>query len=408
MPSFHQVLLPLALSFLGFASGCGHFRHQEYETVYVSARQMYLHDRVAAVSERVAEVVNGQPLQVLERNRRFLKVKTDKNQIGWIEERAVIDSNTYNGFVKMADAHKSDPIAATATLRDDLYMHILPGRKTENFYLLPANAKVQLLARASVPKTSIQIAAMAPKADSSKSPQPGKTPPQAPGSHLKAQVAPIHNQPEPPPPPIMEDWWLARDAQGRAGWLLGNRLDVDVPMEIAQYGEGQRFIGAWVLTKVTDPGADTPVHEEYLTVTAPLRSGLPFDFDEVRVFTWSLRHHRYETAFMLHPIQGFLPVRVGSQAPVQSASKGKDKGSSRAVPEDNVPTFSIVVASGQNIAIDPSTGIMRPVNPRTIRYEMIDTRVLRIGPDMAPIPMMHEPGAEKKARDQKAAKKKHR
>ena len=30
-------------------------------------------------------------------------------------------------------------------------------------------------------------------------------------------------------------------------------------MEIAQYGEGQRFIGAWVLTKVTDPGADTPV-----------------------------------------------------------------------------------------------------------------------------------------------------
>ncbi len=56
---------------------------------------------------------------------------------------------------------------------------------------------------------------------------------------------------------------------------------------------------------------------------------------------------------MLHPIQGFLPVRVGSQAPVQSAGKGKDKGSSRAVPADSVPTFSIVVASGQNISIDP-------------------------------------------------------
>jgi len=402
------VFLLFVVGLLGLVSGCGRFRHQEYETVYVSARQMYLHDRVAAVSERVAEVVNGQPLQVLERSRRFLKVKTEKNQIGWIEERAVIDSNTYNGFVKMAEEHKDDPAAATATLRDDLYMHILPGRKTENFYLLPGNAKVQLLARASVPKVSSPSPAPVAKPDSSKSPKPGKTSSPALGSHPKGSQAPIPNQPESPSAPVMEDWWLARDAQGRTGWLLGNRLDVDVPMEIAQYGEGQRFIGAWVLTKVTDPGADTPDHEEYLTVTAPLRSGLPFDFDEVRVFTWSLRHHRYETAFMLHPIQGFLPVRVGSQAPAQPAGKGKDKGSSRAAPEGSVPTFSFIIAGGQNISTDPETGITRPENPRTIRYEMIDTRVLRVGPDMASIPVVHEPGAEKQAKDKKAAKKKHK
>lgn len=375
--SLKAVSLFVAVCLLGSMAGCGRFRHQQYETVYVSARHMYLHDRVAAVSERVAEVSNGDALQVLEHGRRFIKVKTKKDQIGWIEERAVIDSKTYDSFIQLAQDHRNDPIASTATLRDDLYMHILPGRKTENFYLLPGDAKVQLLARASVPRDSNQRQAPVPQAAPSKSTPAGKA----------GQEAP----PE-APPPIMVDWWLARDDQGRTGWMLGSRLDVDVPRSILQYGEGQRFIGTWTLTKVTDPDATTPDHQvpEYLTVTAPLRSGLPYDFDEVRVFTWSVRHHRYETAFRLHPIQGFLPVHVSTEA--ASSAGGK-----------MAPTFSFEIAGGENIAIDPATGISRPANPRTIRYQMIDTRVIRIGPDLEKIPVLHE--TSEKPKSKSAAKR---
>ena len=355
--------------------------------VYVaSARPVYLHDRVAPVSNRVCQVVNGQPLQVLEHGKRFLKVKTEKNEIGWIEERAVIDEKTYDGFLQLAAESKNDPVAATAVLRDDLAMHLLPGRETERFYLLPGNTKVELLVRASAPKKPAEV--FGPLPSNTGKPAVGDKSTPATGNAkpgtAKAPPTPVAET----EPPEMEDWWLARDPQGRVGWLLGSRLDVDVPDEVAQYAEGQRIVGAWVLTKVSDAAASTPDHQvaEYLTVMAPPANGLPYDFDQVRVFTWSLKHHRYETAFRLHPIQGYLPVRVFTE--------NKPGGA--------VPAFSFELASSANVTTDAATGITRPVAPRTINYEMIDTRLQRIGPDMAPIPTTHVPG-EKKA--DKSAKK---
>ena len=400
----------LALCFLALACGCSRFRHEQHETVYVSARQMYLHDRVAAVSNRVAQVANGQQLEVLDHGRRFLKVKTKKNEIGWIEDRAVIDGKTYDSFSQLAAQHKQDPVIASATIRDDLYLHIFPGRETERFYLLAANAKVQLLARASVPKTptpgfgspprpaaprpTLDVNSPSPATGSVKTPTPPPatkpSPPALPGA------APVPSSPSVPPvimpPVVLEDWWLVRDATGHAGWLLAGRIDVDVPDEIGIYAEGQRVVGAYVFTKVTDPEANTPNHEvpEYVTVLSPPKSGLPFDFDQVRVFTWSVKRHRYETAYRIHPIQGYLPVQTAFQP----------------APGGSAPVFSFQIADSQDLSTDPATGITRPVAPRTIRYVMIDTTVKRTGPDLGPIPVGHLEG--EKPKPAKPVKKKTR
>ena len=349
---------------------------------------MYLHDRVAAVSNRVAEVTNGQPLQVLEHGRRFLKVKTEKNEIGWIEERAVIDAKAFKAFDQLGVQHKADPVVATGVVRDDIYLHLTPGRETERFYLLAANAKVQLLERATVPKVA-PVAVRAPKATQGAS-QTAKAPTQNAGSKLPASgTAQIPGLPD-AEPPVLEDWWLVRDEQGRAGWLLANRMDVDVPDEIGTYGEGQRYVGAYVLNKIHDPEATAPDHDvpQYVTVLAPLSAGLPYDFDQVRVFTWSIRHHRYETAFRLHPIQGYLPVRV------TQGSGG------------SAPVFSFQIANGPNMTIDPVTGVTRPAAMRTITYMMVDTQVRRTGSDLGPIPVGHLDDA--KSKSAKPGKKKSR
>jgi hypothetical protein len=358
-------------------------------------------------------------------------LKTQKNEIGWIEERAVIDAATYASFVQLASQNHEDPVVATATVRDDIYMHLLPGRETQRFYLLAANAKVQLLARATAPKTATaglsqsQTAKSLPARTGQQSesvPAPASGQVSAPASAkaiatpssaaktsaapqpAKGQLsqAPVSTQasaaslPAAEPVP-MEDWWLVRDGQGHTGWLLAGRLDVDVPDEIGIYAEGQRVVGSYVLAKVTDPEATTPDHQvpEYVTVLSPPKSGLNFDFDQVRVFTWSIKHHRYETAFRLHPIEGYLPLKVGTQH----------------VANGSLPSFSFQIANGENMTVDPATGITRPTSLRTITYLMNDTVVRRTGSDLGAIPITHsadEKAKADKAKSGKSAKKKAR
>jgi SH3-like domain-containing protein len=392
LPRFSlPILLLISIALL---PGCSRFHHDTTEYVYVSARQVYLHDRVAAVSNRVGQVTNGEALQVVEHGKRFTKVRTPKGEIGWLENHSIIDDKLYAQFAELDKQHHPDLAVARGQLRDDLYLHLLPGRETAHFLVLAGSTKVDLLVRGSLAKAA------------------------APGAPVQKPATP--SSPEAasaPAPPVMEDWWLVRDGSGHCGWLLARQLDIDVPDEVAIYSESQRMIAAYPIAKVMDSGveherksarkgqknetakkdedaqadaASAPAateHTEYLTVLAPPRGGLPFDFDQVRLFTWSLNHHRYETAYRLHGIRGYLPVKIS-----QETQNGQ-----------TMPVFSFAIAdsANANITVDPDTGVTRPSAPRTLTFRLEGNLVRRIGPDMAPIILTHEgdePGKTKPAK----------
>jgi hypothetical protein len=94
------------------------------------------------------------------------------------------------------------------------------------------------------------------------------------------------------------------------GWVLARMIDVDAPLEIAQYAEGQRIVGYFVLNEVTDGDKKVP---QYLVLLTEPKDGMDFDYNQVRVFTWNVKRHRYETAYREHNLDGVLPVTVSQE-----------------------------------------------------------------------------------------------
>jgi len=267
------------LAFLTALGGCGRGRHRVLEVAYVSAPQAALRDQVAAIYNRVGNVKNGERVEILEREKHFARIRTSSGIEGWIEQRFLVDQKTFDTLQKLTQDNQTDPVQAPGVLRNETNLHVTPGRETEHLYQLAAGAKVAILKRESVEKS--------PAAPVSRpvSARPGRA----------------------PAGPVSEDWWLVRDDQGRVGWVLARMVDVDVPLDIAQYAEGQRFVAFFKLDEVSDGDKKVP---QYLCLLTEPHDGLPYDYDQVRVFTWNVRKHRYETAYREHGLNGILPVTL--------------------------------------------------------------------------------------------------
>jgi hypothetical protein len=131
------------------------------------------------------------------------------------------------------------------------------------------------------------------------------------------------------------------------------------------------MVAAYLLRKVYDPDSSfaDKLAPEYVTVLNPYQDGLAYDFNQVRVFTWNVRKHRYETAFRQRNLQGYLPVVVTAQTERATGP---------------APTFQIKQGIGDSVTIDPDTGASTPTSTVVSTYVLDDDRVKKVGPELPP------------------------
>jgi hypothetical protein len=337
--------------------------------MYVSAAETSLRDRVATMYNKMGTVHNGDRVEVLEKQRRFLRVRTDGGQEGWIEERSLVPQDVYDGFQKLAQDDANTPVQAHGTTRAELNMHVTPSREAEHLYQLKDGEKVEIIKRATAeknppkapsppkpkPSTNSKTPGTSPKPDSPQpaSQQPVATAPSAAPAAAKpaAKGTAAAKEPPPPPKPIMEDWYLVRSSSGHVGWVLLRMVDLDIPVEVAQYAEGQRIMGYFVINTVEEDGKQQP---QYLVLLNEPKDGLAWDYNQIRVFTRNRAKHRYETAYRERNLEGYLPAKVGHQ----------DFGK-----EGDLPTFTIHKMNDDGKIVEVTYKMNGPIVRRVLSPE---------------------------------------
>jgi SH3-like domain-containing protein len=296
---FRSAAIALCLASAIFFAGCNRGRGRVLEIAYVSGVQANLRDHVVQAYQKTGEVKNGDRVEVLDHDRHFVKVRTTTGVTGWMEQRYLVSQEVFDRIQRLTADNQNDPVQAQGTTRNDTNLHVEPGRDTEHLYQISSGEKLWLLKRGTAEKPG----AVAPPSRSATRSTPGSSPQSNTPQNNKKQAAPVV------PVPVIEDWWLVRDSHNRVGWVLGRMIDLDIPLDVAQYAEGQRIVAFFVLNQVQD--RDKKV-AQYLTALTEPKDGLPFDFNQIRVFSWNVKRHRYETAYR-ERMEGILPVTVAQE-----------------------------------------------------------------------------------------------
>jgi hypothetical protein len=282
-----KAALTLVLAFFVVISGCGPKKEPAKEHATVVAKHASVRMKNSATSRTLETLEPDTKLEILEKQGNWYRIRSGETQ-GWMEETTLLTDAMASQLQSMVAEAKKQEVQNTALVRDDANLRLEPGRNTKIMRRLAAESKVEILERKTLPRLNSS-------------------------------------------PPAPDVWIKVRVSPTEVGWLLGNILDYEAPAAIGGFMEGSNYSAIKPLNTVED-SEQGPI---IWYVVGERRPGAPPEvaFDGIRVFTWNLKKHRYETAYRIKGLRGAYPLVVGKEGgnPTFQFSEMTDDGSLKPV-----------------------------------------------------------------------------
>jgi len=315
MRRFRFATIFLALATIGCRSQSD--RGPTIGVAYAGPATLTLRQEINPRSAAVGTARHGERLELIQQRRRFFKVRNVKGEEGWTDERLLLTTEEVARLQRFNQQARTMPSQGLATTYQALNIHTEPSRFSPSFVQVKAGEKFDVLSHEAAPRKAPArkpLVVAAPKPATLKKPAkaPKIPPPAAPPAPkppedwlaLSKTNLPPEEEKEIKEAEPMDDWSLVRTAGGQSGWVLTRLLFMAIPDDVAQYAEGRRITSYFPLGEVHD-GDEVKKIWLWTTIEQSLQ---PYDFDSYRVFVWSLRRHRYETAYIQRRVTGYFPV----------------------------------------------------------------------------------------------------
>jgi len=294
---------------------------------YTGPTTLNLREDLGPRATVVATLQHGERLEVLETRRRFVRVRTPKGVEGWTDANYLLSQQQVSDLDRLAEFAAKLPSQGKGTTYDALNVHTAPSRQAPSFTQIPEGAAVDVLVHRVSPRNAVmppaasKIKTKAKSANKNAPAKPAKQgketppPPPPPAPALPANWVELSRpraseldkesrDVEPAKPVPTDDWYLVRTRDGKAGWALARQISMSIPDEVAQYAEGHVITGYLSLGK----SGSTDKDNWLWTTTSAGSEGA--DFDSFRVFVWSLKRSRYETAYIERNVKGWYPMEA--------------------------------------------------------------------------------------------------